>query len=267
MELETREPHQLINPEYVPGGRFCRADFSVAGDPFVEDAVDIYGGPAGWPVDFDRQDISLKYFLYILCKSDATPELLAQYPMLKSLFDHKDDVAFVERCRKGLRQLFQYLGNRVADLCLKYNLRLVQIAFTMPPQWDLDFEREYSRLLTDGFMATPLNDSFLVPGVMPRTRSLLEPDALAHHLVKDNIELIRFPHGRPPAQRRGKAAKRVEQYIVCIPDIGGHSIVSIHAFLPSLDLHRTAAANSPRPRASFWQTYASSTTRSRVSLA
>ncbi|KZL72383.1 hypothetical protein CT0861_03491 [Colletotrichum tofieldiae] len=151
-------------------GKVPLGDFPSVGYPFESEGP-VYLGDT---VDPTRRPISLKYGFYALAEADKRDDLLKQYVLVTPLTAQRENPAFRDRLRQGLRELFLTLQKRIDFTCDLYRLRIKTIGISVPSQWTTDFENVYRELIISVFKDSD-DISFHT-----------ETEALAHALLRNH---------------------------------------------------------------------------------
>lgn len=151
--------------------------------------------------DPDRQSISLKYAFYPL--SNASQDLLKQYPLVGPLLERKDDPHFLNRLRQGLKELFSTLHRRIEGICNARRISITTIGLSVPAQWTYEFADAYGDIISEVFNQPKSDISFYSEAV-----------SLVHHLFRNHM---------------GELGLSGDSDIVLLLDFGGHNMVSFQS--------------------------------------
>lgn len=156
-----------------------RASFTFSGTCYPGDFSSylyVFGGPDDTlylpnEEDPDRESMSAKYAPYIL--ANASDNVLAEYSLVNSIMERKNDEAFRELLKRGLGDLIRAIRQEVLCACKTENLRIARIGVTIPVQWGLEFETVYRSAISSAF-----------PDLEAEVYFYTEIEALARYLFK-----------------------------------------------------------------------------------
>ncbi|KAK3399778.1 hypothetical protein B0T20DRAFT_477616 [Sordaria brevicollis] len=161
-------------------------------------------------VDSDGQElVALKYAFYILAGAKQT--LLNEYPLIDKLKAEvdKNPAEMIERLRLGLLQMFHHVILKAKEsIASSRNMwRIAKAIITIPSQWDLDFEKQYSAILGEAMNWTRVDSK-------DKIEFFFEPEGLAHFLLHSQLYL----------NEAIAMSEAQEQRPCLVLDFGGHSM-------------------------------------------
>lgn len=172
----------------------------------------MYLGENGDP---DRREISLKYAFYILVDEagHGKDRFFEQYALVNPLRKYKNDVAFRQRLRRGLVELFSAVRDMAREQCRSQGLRITSIGLSVPSQWTIEFEDVYRDIIAEVF------DELTRPKEQIRFHT--ETEALAHYLLRNHLKQLVGEQTFREIKRNSSAHKPL-----LFLDLGGHNMVS-----------------------------------------
>ncbi|KAK8023860.1 hypothetical protein PG993_011926 [Apiospora rasikravindrae] len=209
IDLGSTSTRAVLGTKYVEetnrdmqSQRFSAGDFSSSIYPFDDmGPIYLYEEP-----DPTRKPVSAKYAFYSLV--NASDELLEQYPLVEELTSGRDDVAFQQRLRDGLEQLFMRLKSLIDAMCKRLRYEIDTIGLSVPSQWTLDFEDLYSSIIVEVFGQRYKNKIIIV----------YETEALGHFLCTKHSEDLLHPEDVTHGQGS------VSHDALLFLDFGGHNM-------------------------------------------
>lgn len=169
-------------------------------------------------VDHDGHEVvALKYAFYIL--AGASDTLTGEYPLIDKLKAEaiRKPKEFRARLRLGLLQMFRYVILKVHDSIAagRHPWRIGKACITIPSQWDLDFEAQYSAILGEAL-------NWSQDYARDRMMFFYEPEGLAHFLLHTQLYM-----------NDAIAKSQAHEHRPCLVlDFGGHSMVSYETLEP-----------------------------------